>query len=105
MFLFKTKQTQQTDGEAMVQCSLDGFRVLSLNFGGKWKKLAESRIPEMPTFRMYDINGPLWDQILDDRKKKNVLRQRHHTLIVEKRGDMIPLIVKKVKVGYKSSVA
>ena len=29
-------------GEALVQCSLEGFRVLSLNFGGKWKKLAES---------------------------------------------------------------
>ena len=47
------QQRRQTDGEAMVQCSLDSFRVLSLNFGGKWKKLAESRIPEIPTFRMY----------------------------------------------------
>ena len=37
----------------MVQCSLDSFRVLSLNFGGKWKKLAEKRSPEIPTFRMY----------------------------------------------------
>ena len=49
---------QQTDGEAMVQCSLDSFRVLSLNFGGKWKKLAESRMPEMPTFRMYALPRP-----------------------------------------------
>ena len=40
----------------MVQCSLDGFRVLSLNFGGKWKKLAETRSPETPTFRMYGYN-------------------------------------------------
>ena len=42
----KTKQRQQTDGEALVQCSLDGFRVLSLNFGG-------DRSPRSPTFRMY----------------------------------------------------
>ena len=42
MGTLKTKQRRQTDGEALVQFSLDGFHVLSLNFGGKWKKLAES---------------------------------------------------------------
>ena len=62
MFILKTKQTRQTDGEAMVQCSLDSFRVLSLNFGGKWKKLAESRIPEIPTFRMYAPDQNQFDQ-------------------------------------------
>ena len=30
------------DKLGLVQCSLDGFHKLSLNFGGKWKKLAES---------------------------------------------------------------
>ena len=42
MFLLKTKQRRQTDGEALVQCSLDGFHVLGLNIGGKWQKLAET---------------------------------------------------------------
>ena len=51
--IFKFILKMITDGEALVQCSLDGFRVLSLNFGGKWKKLAETRSPETPTFRMY----------------------------------------------------
>ena len=41
------------DKLALVQRSLNGFRVLSLNFGGKWKELAEKRLPEIPTFRMY----------------------------------------------------
>ena len=62
MFILKTKQTRQTDGEAMVQCSLDGFRVLSLNFGGKWKKLAKTRSPETPTFRMY-VQTPAPDRV------------------------------------------
>ena len=44
MFILKTKQRRQTDGEALVQCSLDGFHVLSLKFGGKWKKLAETSL-------------------------------------------------------------
>ena len=50
------KYILKVDKLALVQRSLDGFRVLSLNFGGKWKKLAESRIPEIPTFRMYGDN-------------------------------------------------
>ena len=54
VFILKTKQRRQKDGEALVQCGLDGFCFLSLNFGGKWTKLAETRSPGTPTFRMYD---------------------------------------------------
>ena len=70
MFILKTKQTRQTDGEALVQCSFDGFRVLGLNFGGKWKKLAESRMPEMPTFRMYGLILPNLTPMNNDWKNK-----------------------------------
>ena len=40
---------------SVVQCSLDSFRVLSLNFGGKWRrrKNGGDRSPRSLTFRMY----------------------------------------------------
>ena len=57
MFKLKTKQRRQTNGEALVQCSLDGFHVLGLNFGGKWKKLAETGLHGLQLLECMGVRG------------------------------------------------
>ena len=43
------------DGEALVQCSLDGFHVRSQpKFWQKMKKIGGDWSPRSPAFRMYD---------------------------------------------------
>ena len=56
MFLLKTKQRRQTDGEALVQCSLDGFGVLSLNLAENEKKLAETGLHGLQLLECMDVH-------------------------------------------------